>query len=75
MPAAAAQAHRHCTPVILSLPHAFLHQVLQNRNKYGWNRLTPPPTTPWYIKYLMQYANIFMLLLMFGGELQLLLTT
>ena len=49
--------------------------MLQNRNKYGWNRLTPPPTTPWYIKYLMQYANIFMLLLMFGGELQLLLTT
>ncbi|GAB4819471.1 hypothetical protein N2152v2_006517 [Parachlorella kessleri] len=44
-------------------------QVLQNRNKYGWNRLTPPPTTPWYIKYLMQYANIFMLLLMAGGVL------
>lgn len=22
-------------------------QVLQNRGKYGYNQLTPPPTTPW----------------------------
>lgn len=44
-------------------------QVLQNREKYGWNRLTPPPSTPWWVKYLMQYANIFMFLLMFGGVL------
>ena len=42
-------------------------QVLQNREKYGWNRLTPPVFTPWWIKYLSQYANVFMLLLLFGG--------
>lgn len=44
-------------------------QVLQNREKYGWNRLTPPVTTAWWIKYLEQYANVFMLLLLFGGVL------
>lgn len=44
-------------------------QMLQNREKYGWNRLTPPDVTPWWIKYLEQYANVFMLLLLFGGVL------
>ena len=43
--------------------------MLQNREKYGWNRLTPPEHTPWWIKYLAQYANVFMLLLLFGGVL------
>jgi sodium/potassium-transporting ATPase subunit alpha len=42
-------------------------QMLQNREKYGWNRLTPPEVTPWWIKYLSQFADIFMLLLLFGG--------
>jgi sodium/potassium-transporting ATPase subunit alpha len=44
-------------------------QMLQNREKYGWNRLTPPEHTPWWIKYLEQYTNVFMLLLLFGGIL------
>ncbi|KAL4422112.1 hypothetical protein ABPG77_003397 [Micractinium sp. CCAP 211/92] len=44
-------------------------QVLQNRAKYGWNRLPPPPTTPWWIKYLSYYADVFMILLLFGGVL------
>lgn len=44
-------------------------QVLQNREKYGWNRLTPPVFIPWWIKYLEQYANVFMMLLLFGGVL------
>uniref|UniRef100_A0A7S1X1T7 Cation-transporting P-type ATPase N-terminal domain-containing protein n=2 Tax=Eukaryota TaxID=2759 RepID=A0A7S1X1T7_9CHLO len=44
-------------------------QVLANRAKYGENRLTPPATTPWYIKYLMQYTNFFALLLIAGGLL------
>eukprot|EP00889_Picochlorum_renovo_P002044 jgi/Picre1/29074/NNA_004467.t1 len=44
-------------------------QVLQNREKYGWNRLTPPVVIPWWVKYLEQYANVFMILLLFGGVL------
>lgn len=44
-------------------------QVLQNRSKYGSNCLTPPVTTAWWIKYLMCYADVFMLLLLFGGVL------
>lgn len=43
--------------------------VLQNREKYGWNRLTPPVIVPWWVKYLEQYANVFMILLIFGGVL------
>ena len=43
--------------------------MLQNRSKYGSNCLTPPATTPWWIKYLMCYADLFMLLLLFGGVL------
>lgn len=39
------------------------------REKYGWNRLTPPVLVPWWIKYLMCYADVFMLLLLFGGVL------
>ena len=44
-------------------------QVLENRAKYGENRLTPPEVTPWYIKFLMQFANFFALLLLGGGAL------
>ena len=44
-------------------------QVLQNREKYGWNRLTPPVFVPWWVKYFAQYANVFMMLLLFGGVL------
>jgi len=44
-------------------------QVLQNRAKYGENKLTPPKLTPWYIKYLLQYTNFFALLLIAGGVL------
>ncbi|OUS42873.1 P-type ATPase [Ostreococcus tauri] len=44
-------------------------QVLVNRAKYGENRLTPPELTPWYIKFLMQFANFFALLLLGGGAL------
>lgn len=44
-------------------------QVLQNREKYGWNRLTPAIVVPWWKKYLSQYANVFMILLLFGGVL------
>ena len=44
-------------------------QVLQNREKYGWNRLTPPIVVPWWIKYLKCYADVFMMLLLFGGVL------
>ena len=44
-------------------------QVLQNREKYGWNRLTPPVVVPWWIKYLKCYADVFMMLLLFGGVL------
>jgi sodium/potassium-transporting ATPase subunit alpha len=44
-------------------------QVLQNREKYGWNRLTPPQVIPWWVKYLEQYANVFMILLICGGIL------
>ena len=43
--------------------------VLENRKKYGENRLTPPSVTPWYIKFLMQFANFFALLLLAGGTL------
>lgn len=44
-------------------------QVLQNRAKYGPNSLTPPATTAWWIKYLMCYADVFMILLLVGGVL------
>lgn len=44
-------------------------RVLENRAKYGENRLTPPEVTPWYIKFLMQFANFFALLLLGGGVL------
>eukprot|EP00951_Prasinocladus_malaysianus_P022314 scaffold186521_cov43-Prasinocladus_malaysianus.AAC.1 len=44
-------------------------QVQANRAKYGENRLTPPKTTPWYIKYLLQYTNFFAMLLIAGGLL------
>ena len=44
-------------------------RVLENRAKYGENRLTPPEVTPWYIKFLMQFKNFFALLLLGGGVL------
>jgi sodium/potassium-transporting ATPase subunit alpha len=44
-------------------------RVLENRAKYGENRLTPPDVTPWYIKFLMQFANFFAMLLLGGGVL------
>jgi len=37
--------------------------------KFGRNELTPPPSLPWYIKYLLQFANFFAILLMAGGAL------
>ena len=43
--------------------------ALQNREKYGWNRLTQTVVVPWWIKYLGQYANVFMILLLFGSLL------
>ena len=44
-------------------------QVLQNREKYGYNRLTAAIVIPWWIKYLKQYADVFMILLLFGGAI------
>jgi sodium/potassium-transporting ATPase subunit alpha len=44
-------------------------QVLINRGKYGENRLTPPALTPWYIQFLLQFANFFAALLLAGGTL------
>ncbi|PSC70763.1 sodium potassium-transporting ATPase subunit alpha-1 [Micractinium conductrix] len=44
-------------------------QVLQNRAKWGRNCITPPPSTPWWIAYLKCYADVFMMLLLFGGVL------
>lgn len=44
-------------------------QVLENRTKYGENRITPPPKTPEWVKYLLQYSNFFALLLLGAGVL------
>lgn len=44
-------------------------QVLQQRAKHGPNCLTPPKMTPLWVKYLEQYANFFMILLLGGGIL------
>eukprot|EP01025_Chloroclados_australasicus_P006039 TRINITY_DN11984_c0_g1_i6.p7 TRINITY_DN11984_c0_g1~~TRINITY_DN11984_c0_g1_i6.p7 ORF type:complete len:153 (+),score=27.08 TRINITY_DN11984_c0_g1_i6:361-819(+) len=44
-------------------------QVEENREKFGENRLTPPVTLPWYIKFLLQFTNFFALLLIGGGLL------
>mmetsp|Transcript_12653 Transcript_12653/g.39933 ORF Transcript_12653/g.39933 Transcript_12653/m.39933 type:complete len:1028 (-) Transcript_12653:686-3769(-) len=44
-------------------------KVLENRGKYGPNCLTPPPSTPAWIKFLMQFANFFSMLLLGGGAL------
>lgn len=35
----------------------------------GLNELTPPPQTPWYIKFLAEMTGFFSLLLWFGGVL------
>eukprot|EP00271_Cylindrocystis_brebissonii_P021535 TRINITY_DN7756_c0_g1_i2.p1 TRINITY_DN7756_c0_g1~~TRINITY_DN7756_c0_g1_i2.p1 ORF type:complete len:1167 (+),score=247.04 TRINITY_DN7756_c0_g1_i2:363-3863(+) len=42
-------------------------QVKKNREQFGSNRLTPPKTTPWWLKYLLQYTNFFALLLLVAG--------
>ena len=44
-------------------------QVLENRARYGENRITPPPRTPEWVKYLLQYSNFFALLLLGAGLL------
>eukprot|EP00199_Chlamydomonas_sp_CCMP681_P000009 CAMPEP_0119101430 /NCGR_PEP_ID=MMETSP1180-20130426/476_1 /TAXON_ID=3052 ORGANISM="Chlamydomonas cf sp, Strain CCMP681" /NCGR_SAMPLE_ID=MMETSP1180 /ASSEMBLY_ACC=CAM_ASM_000741 /LENGTH=1208 /DNA_ID=CAMNT_0007085549 /DNA_START=49 /DNA_END=3675 /DNA_ORIENTATION=+ len=44
-------------------------QVAANRLKHGWNRLTPPKSTPGWLLYLLQYANFFSILLVAGGLL------
>lgn len=43
--------------------------MLINREKYGWNRLTPPKSTPAWLKFLLQFTNFFSLLLLGGGTL------
>jgi len=35
----------------------------------GMNKLTPPPETPWYIKFMRAQCGIFSMLLWFGGFL------
>ena len=32
-------------------------RVLENRAKYGENRLTPPEVTPWYIKFIEEMTG------------------
>lgn len=43
-------------------------QVQEQREKHGWNRLTPPKSIPWWLLYIQQYTNFFSLLLIAGGE-------
>ncbi|XRB13570.1 sodium/potassium-transporting ATPase subunit alpha [Pseudoscourfieldia marina] len=43
--------------------------VQASREKHGWNRLTPPPQTPEWIKFLLQFTNFFAMLLLGGGIL------
>ena len=44
-------------------------EVQRKREKHGYNRLTPPPQTPEWIKFLLQFTNFFALLLLGGGIL------
>lgn len=44
-------------------------QVKENRAKYGENRLTPPVIMPEWLLYILQYWNLFSLLLLAGGIL------
>lgn len=46
-----------------------MQQVMEQRQRHGENRLTPPKKTHWFIKYLLEFTNFFALLLMFGGVL------
>jgi len=48
------------------LSHA---QYEANLAKFGRNALTPPAITPWYIKFAMQFANFFAMLLLGGSVL------
>jgi len=45
------------------------NQVIQQRQQFGINALTPPPQKPWWLKFLEQFTNFFALLLIFGGLL------
>ena len=44
-------------------------QVTAARAKYGPNMLTPPATTPMWLKFLLQFADFFSMLLVIGGTL------
>lgn len=44
-------------------------QYKANLAKYGPNALTPPPTMPAWLKFLLQFTNFFALLLLAGGTL------
>jgi hypothetical protein len=44
-------------------------QYKANLAKYGKNALTPPPTMPAWLKFLLQFTNFFALLLLAGGTL------
>lgn len=44
-------------------------QVAASRDKYGKNELTPPPTTPWYVKLFKELFGGFALLLWIGAVL------
>ncbi len=44
-------------------------QVKERQAKYGQNRLTPPKETPEWVKFLLQFTNPLMLLLLVAGGL------
>eukprot|EP00976_Prorocentrum_cordatum_P096717 1190680-Prorocentrum_minimum.AAC.5 len=44
-------------------------QYKANLARFGPNALTPPPSLPWWVKFLMQFANFFAVLLLAGGAL------
>ena len=44
-------------------------QYKANLATYGPNALTPPPTMPAWLKFLLQFTNFFALLLLAGGTL------
>ena len=44
-------------------------QVMANRSKYGENKLSPPATLPWWVKYLLHFTDFFSLLLILAATL------
>lgn len=46
-----------------------LEQVKERQDKYGLNRLTPPKDVPEIIKFLKQFTNPLMMLLVIAGAL------